>query len=165
MINEKHYDARIDALNYTLKHDDAMVLKTLGDSDVIIVGLSRSGKTPTSLYLALKFGIKAANYPITDDDFDLGKLPQALIDNREKLFATSIEAKRLHKIREKRRPNSHYSALSTCKLEIKKAQRLYEIYGLTPMDVTSQSIEELAAQIVRKLRLKPHEAVTKESLI
>lgn len=165
LINEKHYDARIDALNYTLKHDDAMVLKTLGDSDVIIVGLSRSGKTPTSLYLALKFGIKAANYPITDDDFDLGKLPQALIDNREKLFATSIEAKRLHKIREKRRPNSHYSALSTCKLEIKKAQRLYEIYGLTPMDVTSQSIEELAAQIVRKLRLKPNEAVTKESLI
>ena len=70
MINEKSYDARIDALNFTLKHDDAMVLKTIDQADVIIVGVSRSGKTPTSLYLALKFGIKVANYPITEDDFE-----------------------------------------------------------------------------------------------
>ena len=155
LVNEKTYDARIDALNYTLKHDDAMVLKTLGDADVIIVGVSRSGKTPTSLYLALKFGIKAANYPITEDDFERNALPQALLDNREKLVATCIKAKRLHQIREKRMPNSQYSALETCKSEIKKAQILYDKYGLTPMDVTSQSIEELAAQIVRQLRIKP----------
>ena len=155
LVNVKTYDARIDALNYTLKHDDAMVLKTLGDADVIIIGVSRSGKTPTSLYLALKFGIKAANYPITDDDFDRDRLPQSLLDNKDKLFATTIKAKRLHHIREKRMPNSHYSALATCKTEIKKAQALYEKYGLTPMDVSTRSIEELAAQIVRKLRLKP----------
>ncbi len=161
LINEKSYDARIDALNFTLKHDDAMVLKTLGESDVIIIGVSRSGKTPTSLYLALKFGIKAANYPITDDDFDKEELPQVLLDNRHKLFATSIKAKRLHQIREKRRPNSQYSSLETCKSEIKKAQKLYEKYGLKPMDVTSQSIEELAAQIVRKLNLK----ISKDTLI
>lgn len=161
LINEKNYDARIDALNFTLKHDDAMVLKTLGDADVIIVGVSRSGKTPTSLYLALKFGIKAANYPVTDDDFDRNELPQVLLDNRDKLFATSIKAKRLHQIREKRRPNSQYSSLETCKSEIKKAQVLYDRYGLKPMDVTTQSIEELAAQIVKKLRLNP----SKESLL
>ena len=161
LINEKTYDARIDALNFTLKHDDAMVLKTLGESDVIIVGVSRSGKTPTSLYLALKFGIKAANYPITEDDFEKNELPQVLLDNKAKLFATSIKAKRLHQIREKRRPNSHYSSLKNCKDEIKKAQQLYEKYQLTPMDVTSQSIEELAAQIVRKLNLKTN----KETLI
>lgn len=161
LINEKTYDARIDALNFTLKHDDAMVLKTLGESDVIIVGVSRSGKTPTSLYLALKFGIKAANYPITDDDFDNNKLPQILLENHDKLFATCIKAKRLHQIREKRRPNSQYSSLETCKSEIKKAQILYDKYGLQPMDVTSQSIEELAAQIVRKLNLK----ISKETLI
>ena len=161
LINEKIYDARIDALNFTLKHDDAMVLKTLGESDVIIVGVSRSGKTPTSLYLALKFGIKAANYPITDDDFDKNELPQILLNNQHKLFATSIKAKRLHQIREKRRPNSQYSSLETCKSEIKKAQFLYDKYGLHPMDVTSQSIEELAAQIVRKLNLK----TSKETLI
>lgn len=161
LINQQSYDDRIDALNFTLKHDDAMVLKTLGDSDVIIVGVSRSGKTPTSLYLALKFGIKAANYPITDDDFDKGALPQVLLDNQDKLFATSIKAKRLHQIREKRLPNSEYSSLQTCKAEIKKAQALYEKYGLKPMDVTTQSIEELAAQIVRNLNLK----ISKETLI
>lgn len=152
LINEKSYDARIDALNFTLKHDDAMVLKTLGDADVIIVGVSRSGKTPTSLYLALKFGIKVANYPITDDDFDRNELPQVLLDNRDKLFATTIKAKRLQQIREKRRPGSQYSAIETCKSEIKKAQFLYEKYGLNPMDVTSQSIEELATQIIKKFK-------------
>lgn len=152
LVNEKTYDARIDALNYTLKHDDAMILKTLDKADVIIVGVSRSGKTPTSLYLALKYGIKAANYPITDTDFDKHDLPDALLQNREKLFATTIEAKRLHEIREKRRPSSQYSALQTCKSEIKKAQQLYNKYDLIPMDVTHQSIEELSAQIVRKLK-------------
>ncbi len=151
LVNEKTYDARIDALNFTLKHDDAMVLKTLAKADVIIVGVSRSGKTPTSLYLALKYGIKAANYPITDTDFEKHVLPQVLIDNREKLFATTIAAKRLHEIREKRRPASQYSALKNCIIEIKKAQQLYDKYDLNPMDVTNQSIEELSAQIVRRL--------------
>ncbi len=158
LVNEKTYDARIDALNYTLKHDDAMILKTLDQADVIIVGVSRSGKTPTSLYLALKYGIKAANYPITDSDFDIHALPGALLENREKLFATTIEAKRLHEIREKRRPSSQYSALHTCKSELKKAQQLYDKYNLIPMDVTNQSIEELSAQIVRKL--KEHDIIT-----
>ena len=151
LVNEKTYDARIEALNFTLKHDDAMVLKTLAKADVIIVGVSRSGKTPTSLYLALKYGIKAANYPITDSDFEKHVLPQVLLDNREKLFATTIAAKRLHEIREKRRPASQYSALKNCIIEIKKAQQLYDKYDLNPMDVTNQSIEELSAQIVRRL--------------
>jgi len=120
LVNEKTYDARIDALNYTLKHDDAMVLKTIGEADVIIVGVSRSGKTPTSLYLALKYGIKAANYPITDTDFDAYSLPDVLLAHRDKLFATTINAKRLREIREKRRPSSQYAALDTCKSEISK---------------------------------------------
>ena len=161
LVNEKSYDARIDALNYTLMHDDAMVLKTLHEADVIIVGVSRSGKTPTSLYLALKFGIKAANYPITDDDFDRDELPKVLLENKDKLVATTIKAKRLQQIREKRRPNSQYSSLHTCKTEIKKAQKLYDRYGLKPLDVTSQSIEELAAQIVRTHSITP----IKDSLI
>jgi len=157
LINEKTYDARIEALNYTLKHDDAMVLKTMSDADVIIVGVSRSGKTPTSLYLALKYGIKAANYPITDTDFDKYALPAVLLENRDKLFATTINAKRLREIREKRRPGSQYSALETCKSEIKKSQQLYDKYNLIPMDVSSQSIEELSAQIVRQI--KKHDSI------
>ena len=159
--NQSNYDARIDALNFTLKHDDAMVLKSVGEADVIIIGVSRSGKTPTSLYLALKYGIKAANYPITEDDFERNELPQVLLDNREKLFATCIKAKRLRNIREKRMPNSKYADLDNCKNEIKMAQVLYEKYDLVPLDVTSRSIEELASLIVRKLKITP----SKDSLI
>ncbi len=158
--NQKAYDTRIDALNYTIMHDDAMVMKNLDEADVIIVGLSRSGKTPTSLYLALKYGIRAANYPITEDDFKRDALPDELLKNREKLIATTISAQRLHQIREKRRPDSHYSALSTCQSEIKKAHALYARYHLTPLDVTTQSIEELAAQIVRRLSLTPRQYTT-----
>jgi len=102
----------------------------------------------------LKYGIKAANYPITDSDFDKHALPDVLLDNRDKLFATTIEAKRLKEIREKRRPASQYAALNTCINEIKKAHQLYDKYNLNPMDVTHQSIEELSAQIVRKLKEK-----------
>ncbi|MCL4113393.1 UNVERIFIED_CONTAM: hypothetical protein GTU68_019519 [Idotea baltica] len=152
LVNEKTYDARIEALNFTLKHDDAMVLKTMNEADVIIVGVSRSGKTPTSLYLALKYGIKAANYPITDTDFDKHALPDVLLENREKLFSMTISPIRLREIREKRRAGSEYAALDTCKREIKKSLQLYNKYGLVPMDVTNQSIEELSAQIVKKLK-------------
>lgn len=162
--NQTSYDTRIDALNYTITHDDAMVMKNLDQADVIIVGLSRSGKTPTSLYLALKYGIKAANYPITDDDFERHDLPNVLIDNRDKLIATTISAQRLHQIREKRRPDSHYAALTTCQYEIKKAHALYARYSLTPLDVTTQSIEELATQIVRLLHLTPRQYTTQSPL-
>lgn len=162
--NQTTYDTRIDALNYTITHDDAMVMKNLDQADVIIVGLSRSGKTPTSLYLALKYGIKAANYPITEDDFERFDLPNVLIENSDKLIATTISAQRLHQIREKRRPDSHYSALSTCQSEIKKAHALYARYNLTPLDVTTQSIEELATQIVRLLYLTPRQYTTKSVL-
>jgi len=154
MINDKTYDARIDALNFTLKHDDAMVLKTIDQADIIIIGVSRSGKTPTSLYLALKFGIKVANYPITEDDFETNELPQILLDNKHKIFATSIKAKRLKQIRERRIPNSEYSSLKTCKDEIAKANKLYKKYGFVPMDVTKRSIEELAAQIIKTFKGK-----------
>lgn len=154
MINDKTYDARIDAINFTLKHDDAMVLKTIDQADIIIIGVSRSGKTPTSLYLALKFGIKVANYPITEDDFERNVLPQVLLNNTDKIFATSIKAKRLKQIREKRIPNSEYSSLKTCKEEIAKASKLYQKYGFEPMDVTKRSIEELAAQIIKQFKRK-----------
>lgn len=153
LINEKTYDARIDALNFTLKHDDAMVLKTIDQADVIIVGVSRSGKTPTSLYLALKFGIKVANYPITEDDFNRNSLPEILVENADKLFATTIKAKRLSQIRQRRMPDSDYASIDTCKSEIAQAKTLYKKYGLEPMDVTKRSIEELAAIIIKKFKI------------
>jgi len=152
LINEKTYEARIDALNFTLKHDDAMVLKTIDQADIIIVGVSRSGKTPTSPYLALKFGIKVANYPITEDDFKRHSLPDVLIENRHKLFATTIKAKRLSSIRQKRMPNSDYASFETCKSEIAQAKKLYKTYKLEPIDVTKRSIEELSAIIIKTLK-------------
>ncbi|KAG1694849.1 putative phosphoenolpyruvate synthase regulatory protein [Nymphon striatum] len=93
-----------------------------------------------------------ANYPITEDDFENNELPKILLENREKIFATSIKAKRLKQIREKRIPNSEYASLKTCKDEIAKANKLYEKYGFEPMDVTKRSIEELAAQIIKQFK-------------
>ncbi|WP_181389625.1 pyruvate, water dikinase regulatory protein [Leucothrix pacifica] len=153
LVNELQYDARIDAVNYTLAHDDAMVLKGLDEADVIMVGVSRSGKTPTCLYLALKYGIKAANYPLTSDDFERHAFPKEILKYKEKLIVTTISPQRLHHIREKRRPNSRYASMPICASEIKMAMDLYDRHGLVPLDVTSQSVEELATQIVRIYRL------------
>lgn len=152
LVNELQYDARIDAVNYTLSHDDGMILKSLGEADIIMVGVSRSGKTPTCLYLALKFGIKAANYPLTEDDFERFCFPKEILAHKDKLIVTTISPQRLHHIREKRRPGSRYSSMSTCTAEIKMASDLYDRYGLIPLDVTSQSVEELATQIARIYR-------------
>lgn len=152
LVNERQYDDRIDAVNYTLAHDDAMVLKGLDQADIIMVGVSRSGKTPTCLYLALKYGIKAANYPLTDDDFDKHIFPKELLKFREKLIVTTISPQRLHHIREKRRPGSRYASMPICASEIKMAMDMYDRHSLTPLDVTSQSVEELATQIVRIYR-------------
>ncbi|PID46782.1 MAG: phosphoenolpyruvate synthase regulatory protein [Proteobacteria bacterium] len=152
LVNERQYDARIDAVNYTLAHDDAMVLKGLDEADIIMVGVSRSGKTPTCLYLALKYGIKAANYPLTSDDFDRHQFPKEILKYKEKLIVTTISPQRLHHIREKRRPNSRYASMPVCASEIKMAMDMYDRHGLSPLDVTSQSVEELATQIVKIYR-------------
>lgn len=153
LVNEVQYDARIDAVNYTLAHDDAMVLKGLNEADIIMVGVSRSGKTPTCLYLALKYGIKAANYPLTSDDFEQHAFPKEILKFKHKVVVTTISPQRLHHIREKRRPNSRYASMPVCASEIKMAMDLYDRHGFTPLDVTTQSVEELATQIVRIYRL------------
>lgn len=153
LVNEVQYDARIDAVNYTLAHDDAMILKGLDEADVIMVGVSRSGKTPTCLYLALKYGIKAANYPLTSDDFEQHAFPKEILKFKDKLIVTTISPQRLHHIREKRRPNSRYASMPICASEIKMAMDMYDRHGLVPLDVTTQSVEELATQIVRIYRL------------
>lgn len=155
VINTQTYDLRIDTVNYTLSHDDAMTMKNLNLSDVILIGVSRSGKTPTSLYLALHYGVKAANYPLTEEDFSVNDLPPELIANRHKLVAITIDAQRLREVRERRRPGSKYATLATCTSEIRKAQLIFKQYGLTALDTTMSSIEELAARIVRIRGLKP----------
>jgi regulator of PEP synthase PpsR (kinase-PPPase family) len=147
--NARSYDKRMDVVNYSLTHDDGMILNDLDEADIILVGVSRSGKTPTSLYLALQFGIKAANYPLTEEDFERGGFPDVLLSNRDKLVAITIDPLRLQEIREKRRPGSKYASMRVCQQEVRQAERYFSRYKLPVLDSTTRSIEELASQIVR----------------
>lgn len=149
IANSRSYDKRMDVVNYSLTHDDGMTLTDLDQADIILVGVSRSGKTPTSLYLALQFGFKAANYPLTEEDFDRGEFPEVLLNNKDKLVAITIDPLRLQEIREKRRPGSKYASLQVCQQEVMLASRYFKRYNLPVLDSTAQSIEELSSMIVR----------------
>jgi regulator of PEP synthase PpsR (kinase-PPPase family) len=156
VTNSNAYLARIDAINYSLAHDDGQTTKDLGNSQVILVGVSRSGKTPTALYLALQFGIRAANFPLTPDDFSDGKLPLSLRPFREKLFGLTITPDRLTRIRTERRPESTYASLSNCQYEIREAEALMQRDGIPMLDTTTRSIEEIATTIVHHAKLERH---------
>lgn len=148
------YKARIEAINYTMAHDDGMTTHDgLSEADVILVGVSRSGKTPTSLYLAMQFGIKTANYPLIPEDFERNKLPGDLRRHRRKLFGLTIAPDRLHKIRQERRANSHYASLENCIHEIEAAQKLMQRENIPWLDSTTKSIEEISATIMQAVRL------------
>lgn len=152
--NNSDYHSRIDAVNFVLSHDDGVSTKELQDADVILVGVSRCGKTPTCLYMGLQYGIRAANYPLIPEDFQEMRLPSQLIPYRDKLFGLTINAERLSQIRNQRRPSSHYAQLENCRYEIERAERLMRNVGVPFLDTTSQSIEELAAKILHRSHLK-----------
>jgi [pyruvate, water dikinase]-phosphate phosphotransferase / [pyruvate, water dikinase] kinase len=153
-IHEKTYDFRIDAVNYALANDDGSNLKDYAAADIILIGVSRSGKTPTSLYLALQYGIKAANYPFVEEDMDSLKLPQVLKANKTKLFGLTITPQRLSQIREQRRPNSRYASLRQCKLELDEVENLYKKERIPFLNSTTLSIEEISAKIMAETGLK-----------
>jgi [pyruvate, water dikinase]-phosphate phosphotransferase / [pyruvate, water dikinase] kinase len=151
------YQARIEAINYTLAHDDGVSSHNgLESADVILVGVSRSGKTPTSLYLAIQFGIKAANYPLIPEDFERNRLPGALAAHRDKLFGLTIDPERLARVREERRPNSTYASLANCRHEIAAAQKLMRRENIPWIDSTTKSIEEISATIMQAIGLERH---------
>ena len=149
--DSEEYHNRIDAINFSLAHDDGQSHKNLASADVILVGVSRSGKTPTSLYLAMQYGIKAANYPLIPEDFERGKLPSVLLDFKEKLFGLSIDPERLAKIRHERRPNSLYASLDNCRHEVREAEILMQHEGIGWLSTTTKSIEEIASAIVQRI--------------
>lgn len=154
-IHEKTYDIRIEAVNYALANDDGSNLKDYHDADIILVGVSRSGKTPTSLYLALQYGIKAANYPFTEEDMgDILRLPPALKHFKDKLFGLTIEAQRLHQIRSERRANSRYASLKQCRMELREVENLYRKEKIPFLNSTKFSIEEISAKILATTGLK-----------
>jgi regulator of PEP synthase PpsR (kinase-PPPase family) len=148
----KEYDNRIEAINFSLAHDDGQSNRDLEHSDVILVGVSRSGKTPTSLYLAMQYGLKASNYPLIPEDFDRQQLPQALVPHRNKLFGLTIAPERLSEIRNERRPNSRYSSLENCRHEIAQAEAMMRRSGIRWLSTTTKSIEEIATTILQDIR-------------
>ncbi len=154
--NNSSYFNRIEAVNFALSHDDGQSIKELDAAEVILVGVSRCGKTPTCLYMALQFGIRAANYPLIPEDFAARKLPSALKGYREKMFGLTIRADRLQRIRHERRPSSAYSSLETCEYEIREAEILMRAEGISIQDTTTRSIEELATTIMQKAHLQRH---------
>jgi [pyruvate, water dikinase]-phosphate phosphotransferase / [pyruvate, water dikinase] kinase len=153
-IHEQTYDFRIDAVNFALANDDGSNLKNYDQADIILVGVSRSGKTPTSLYLALQYGIKAANYPFVEEDMQQLHLPDVLKRNKEKLFGLTITPERLSQIREQRRANSRYASLRQCQLELTEVENLYRYEQIPFLNSTQLSIEEISAKIIAKTGLK-----------
>ncbi|THF60833.1 posphoenolpyruvate synthetase regulatory kinase/phosphorylase PpsR [Pseudothauera rhizosphaerae] len=148
------YKNRIEAINFAMAHDDGVSHDgELTEADVILVGVSRSGKTPTSLYLAMQFGVKAANYPLIPEDFERNKLPGELHVHRAKLFGLTIAPERLSQIRQERRPNSRYASLENCRYEIEAAQKLMRRENIRWLDSTTKSIEEISATILQAVRL------------
>ena len=148
----QEYNDRIEAINFSLAHDDGQSSRNLEQADVILLGVSRSGKTPTSLYLAMQHGIKAANYPLIPEDFDRGKLPTALATHKRKCFGLTIDPERLSKIRNERRPDSKYAALLNCRYEVNEAEAMMRREGISWLSSTHKSIEEIATTILRDLR-------------
>jgi len=149
----ENYKQRIEAINFTLAHDDGQSARGLAQADVILVGVSRSGKTPTSLYLAMQYGVKAANYPLIPEDFERDALPGDLPPHRNKLFGLTIAPERLAEVRHERRPNSRYASIDNCRREVVAAERLMKREGIRWLSSTTKSIEEIAATILHEVRL------------
>ncbi|MDP2562182.1 pyruvate, water dikinase regulatory protein [Psychrobium sp. 1_MG-2023] len=147
-IANKAYSARIDAINYSLDNDDGISLKHLDDAEIILVGVSRCGKTPSSLYLAMQFGIATANYPFICQDMDYLELPKELKAHKHKIFGLTIDPNRLHDIRSQRRANSQYSSMRQCRMEVKEVEMLYRKERIPYIDTTNYSVEEITAKIL-----------------
>ena len=151
--NVKDYNHRIEAINYTLAHDDGVTHKGLEDADIVLVGVSRSGKTPTCLYMAMQFGIKAANYPLIPEDLEANRLPPSLLPLKQKVWGLSIAPERLHQIRSERRPDSTYAALDNCRYEVSAAEKLMKQAQIPFLDSTTKSIEEIATHMLHEAHL------------
>jgi regulator of PEP synthase PpsR (kinase-PPPase family) len=152
IADSDEYKNRIEAINFSLAHDDGQSNKNLSMADVILVGVSRSGKTPTSLYLAMQYGVKAANYPLIPEDFERGKLPSGLLPYKSKLFGLSITPDRLSEVRNERRPGSKYASLENCRYEVNEAETMMQREGIRWMSSTVKSIEEIATMILQELK-------------
>ena len=159
MADLQAYATRIDATNFALAAEDGAVTADYARADVILIGVSRSGKTPTCIYMAMQYGIFAANYPLTEDDFEGKQLPAPLRTQTAKLFGLTIAPSRLTQIRNERRPGSRYASLSQCEYEVRSAEGLFQRFGIPQQNTTECSIEEIASRVIDRKgierRLRP----------
>jgi regulator of PEP synthase PpsR (kinase-PPPase family) len=159
MTDLQAYATRIDATNFALAADDGSITADYSRADVILIGVSRSGKTPTCIYMAMQYGVFAANYPLTDDDFENDQLPAPLRGHTAKLFGLTISPTRLQQIRTERRPGSRYASLPQCEYEVRSAEGLFQRNGVPQQNTTECSIEEIASRIIDRKgierRLRP----------
>jgi len=153
ITENNRYEERIDAINYALDNDDGAHIKYYNQADVILIGVSRSGKTPACLYLAMQYGIKAANYPITEEDLEDQKLPSSLKPYKEKLFGLTIEPDRLTLIRNERKPNSRYASAKQCHYEVEEVELVYKRERVPYLNTTHYSVEEIATRIMVQANL------------
>ena len=156
--NSLQYRNRIDAINFSLAHDDGQFITGLAQADVILIGVSRCGKTPTSLYLAMQYGVKAANFPLIPEDFDRGNLPSTILPYRKKLFGLTIQPERLSEVRNERRPDSKYASLQQCRHEVAEAERMMRREGISMLSTTTKSIEEISTTVLQEVDLGKHTA-------
>lgn len=152
MIDEEKYYKRIDAIDFSLSNDDGITDKNYASADVILVGVSRVGKTPTCLYLAVNYGLKAANYPFAENDLKEYKLPKLLVPYHDKIFGLTIEIERLHSIRAHRLPNTQYAHINTCRFEIAAAEQIMQHYDIPYLNTSKKSIEEIAVAIMQRVK-------------
>jgi len=152
VAKSQEYHDRIEAINFSLAHDDGQATRNIEAADVILVGVSRCGKTPTSLYLAMQHGIKAANYPLIPEDFERGKLPSMLAPHKKRCFGLTIDPDRLSQVRNERRPGSKYASLANCRYEVNEAELMMKREGIAWLSSTHKSIEEISATILRDIK-------------
>ena len=151
ILNEEYYD-RIEAIQFTMSHDDGNLLNDIDKSDIVLVGVSRTSKTPTSIYLANK-GFRISNIPLVNEN----SLPEKL--KRDPHFTCvvglSTEAERLADLRKNRmnslkeKENTEYTNLDNIKDEVLKAKKTFQKYKWPVIDVTRKSVEETAASIIK----------------
>lgn len=150
----ERYFARMRAVEYAIEHDDAQSFRALDQADVIIIAPSRCGKTPTTMYLALQYGLLVANYPLTDDDFPTETLPPTVAPYAKKCFGLTTTPLRLSQVRHERRPDSVYASLAQCTLELRRAEDLYRRNRVPFLNSSTKSVEEMSAVIMQSMRLR-----------
>lgn len=147
------YQTRMAAVEYAMEHDDGQSIRALERADLILIAPSRCGKTPTTMYLALQHGIRVANFPLVDEDFERRALPTPVAPHLRKCFGLTSQPLRLSQVRQERRPSTVYSSLTQCSWELRNAEEMYALNGIPHVNSASMSVEEISATILERMEL------------